>query len=124
MKRPLMLYDADCGFCTRTARLVPLLRVDVTIASIQETDLAAYAVDAERAVWEMPFVATDGRVAYGHRAWAGVLAAGPVPLRWLGALLDSRMISPLAARVYRWVAEHRSSLPGGTPACAVDERPR
>ncbi len=124
MPRPLMLYDADCGFCTRAARLVPRLRVDVDIASIQETDLAAKGVDAERAVREMPFVDADGAVRYGHRAWAGVLLSGAAPWRWLGGLLDSRALSPVAERCYAWVAEHRSSLPGGTPACSLDERPR
>ena len=121
MARPLMLYDADCGFCTRTARRVPLLRVDVDIAAIQQTDLVAAGVDAGRAVREMPFVGADGVVAYGHRAWAGVLLTGPVPVRWVGRMLGSRAMAPVAGRVYRWVAEHRSSLPGGTPSCALDD---
>lgn len=124
MARPLMLYDADCGFCARTARLVPLLRLEVEIASIQETDLAAHGVDADRAVREMPFVGADGRVSYGHRAWADVLRCGSAPLRLLGVLLGSRVLSPVAGRVYTWVAEHRSSLPGGTPSCALDDARR
>ena len=119
-----MLYDADCGFCARTARLVPRLGVDVEIASIQETDLGAHGVDADRVVREMPFVGADGRVSYGHRAWAEVLRTGRAPVRWVGALLGSRALSPLGERVYAWVAEHRSSLPGGTPACAIDDPPR
>ena len=121
MPRALMLYDADCGFCTRTALRVPSLGVDVDIAAIQETDLAAVGVDADRAVREMPFVGADGVVAYGHRAWAGVLLTGPAPVRWVGRALGSRASAPVASRLYRWIAEHRSSLPGGTATCALDD---
>ncbi len=117
-----MLFDADCGFCARTAGLVPRLRADVEIASIQETDLAAYGIDARRALVEMPFVGADGAVAYGHRAWAQVLRATPWPLRWLGAALGSPAAAPLASRVYGWVAANRARLPGGTPACELGDR--
>lgn len=123
MPRGLMLYDADCGFCMRAAALVPRLRADVARASIQETDLAAVGVDPERAAQEMPFVRPDGEVVYGHQAWAMVLRATPWPLRLLGAALGSRAVAPAAARVYAWVARHRSRLPGGTPACELDESP-
>lgn len=117
-----MLHDADCGFCTRTAALVPRLGVDVDDASIQETDLAAYGIDAERALREMPFIAADGTVAYGHRAWAGILATGPLPCRIIGRLLVAPGLDRLAARVYRWVSTNRDRMPGGTPACSIDGR--
>jgi predicted DCC family thiol-disulfide oxidoreductase YuxK len=42
-------------------------------------------------------------------------------VRWAGRLLGSRAMAPVAARVYRWVSEHRSALPGGTPSCALDD---
>lgn len=117
-----MLYDADCGFCTRTAARVHWLGVKVDRASIQGSDLAALGVDADRAVREMPFVDDHGQVSYGHLAWAGILRTGPSPVRLLGLLLASRPLAPVAARVYRWVSEHRSRLPGGTPRCALPPR--
>lgn len=118
--RALMLYDADCGFCTRTAVWVGRhLPVDVEIRPMQSLDLTAWGVDAERAIREMPFVGTDGQVRYGHRAWAGILLTGGPLLRGGGALLGSRTVGPLAGLVYGWVATHRHRLPGGTPACAV-----
>ena len=123
MSRGLLLYDADCGFCAATARRVPLLRLPVRIASIQETDLSAYGVDARRAETEMPFVAADGHVTYGHRAWAEALRSGGPLLRLVGALLGSRVVDPLASRTYRWVAEHRHRLPGGTAACELPSPP-
>lgn len=123
MSRGLLLYDADCGFCAATARRVPLLRLPVRVASIQETDLVVHGVDARRARVEMPFVDGDGRVHYGHRAYAAALRTGGPLLRLLGALLGSRLVSPVASRVYHWVAENRHRLPGGTPSCQLDDRP-
>ena len=118
--RGVMLYDADCGFCTRTADWVRRrLRVDVDIRPLQSVDLTAYGVDAERAVREMPFVGADGVVAYGHDAWAGILRSGGPILRAGGGVLGSRALRPVARRVYSWVATHRHRMPGGTPACAV-----
>jgi predicted DCC family thiol-disulfide oxidoreductase YuxK len=115
-----MLNDADCGFCMRTARLVPRLGVDVEHGTVQGADLAALGVDAERAVTEMPYVHPDGRVDYGHRAWAAILRTGPWPWRIIGWLMTTRLIDPIAVRVYHWVAHNRHRLPGGTAACSLD----
>lgn len=117
-----MLYDADCGFCTRSSAKVHLLGVDVTRASIQETDLGAFGIAESRALVEMPYVHPDGRVEYGHLAWAAILATGPLPARGLGRLMRSGAVDPVAARVYRWVSEHRNRMPGGTPACSLENR--
>lgn len=122
MTRPLMLHDGDCGFCTRTAGMVVRLGIDIDDASIQETDLAAYGIDPERALREMPFVTADGSVAYGHRAWAGVLATGPLPCRLVARVIVAPGVDRVSARVYRWVSENRFRLPGGTPSCSVDSR--
>jgi predicted DCC family thiol-disulfide oxidoreductase YuxK len=122
MSRGLMLYDADCGFCTRIAERVTRWRFDVDGGPLQATDLAALGIDPQRALREMPFVAADGQVAYGHHAWACILATGPWPARMAGRVLASRLLERPAGRVYRWVSEHRGRMPGGTSACSVDGR--
>lgn len=119
MDRGLMLNDGDCGFCMRSAALVPRLGVDVDASTIQQVDLAALGVDPERAVVEMPYVHPDGRVDYGHRAWAAILATGSLPWRLVGRLMTTRPLDPVSRRVYHWVADNRSRLPGGTAACAL-----
>ena len=123
MDRGLMLNDADCGFCMRTAALVPRLGVDVDASTIQAVDLPSLGVDPERAVVEMPYVHPDGRVDYGHRAFAAILGTGPLPWRVVGRLMTSPPVDPVAHRVYHWVAANRSRLPGWTPACSLDDRP-
>lgn len=122
MGKGLMLYDADCGFCTRTAQRVPLLGTDVEMAALQSKDLPALGVDPVRALEEMPFVHTDGTVVYGHHAWAAILRSGPLPVRLAGVALGSRIIEPLARRVYAWVSSNRALMPGGSPSCSLEHR--
>ncbi|WP_298746448.1 thiol-disulfide oxidoreductase DCC family protein [uncultured Serinicoccus sp.] len=118
-RRPLALYDGDCGFCTRAAGWIPRLGARVDVSSLQEHDLAALGVDAGRTGLEMPVVLPDGQVAYGHRAWAQILAHCPQPLRTLGLVLGSRVLERPGAAVYRLVAANRGRLPGGTAQCAI-----
>lgn len=118
-----MLYDDDCGFCKRSAARVHRLGVDVDRAAIQATDLASYGIGAERALREMPYVAPDGAVVYGHEAWAGILATGPLWARTVGRLMTTWPLSIVAAWVYRWVAGNRQRMPGGTPACELPRTP-
>lgn len=116
---PVMLHDADCGFCSRCARLVPRLGCRIPVSSLQSEDLLALGVDPERAIVEMPVVLSTGRVAWGHQAWAEILLTGPLPLRVIGRVLGARVMRRPAAAVYRWVAENRHRMPGGSAACAL-----
>lgn len=122
--RPTLLYDADCGFCTRAAGKVPALRLDVDVATLQSVDVDALDVSAERALSEMPFIGADGSVVYGHRAVAAALRTGPAPLRVAGRLITLPGVGPIAQLVYGWVARHRHQLPGGTAACAIPTSPQ
>lgn len=115
----MVLHDADCGFCARCARLITRLGARVTVGALQIEDLVALGVDPERAIREMPVVHPDGRISWGHEAWADILRAGPLPLRLAGRLLGSRVMRRPGARVYRWIAEHRHAMPGGSGACAL-----
>lgn len=121
--RPLALYDADCGFCTRCAGILARRVPTIALASIQGSDLAALGVDAGRALVEMPLVRPDGSVAYGHEAWAEILRAAGGPLAWLGRALGSRALRRPAAALYGWVARNRRRLPGGSASCALPTQP-
>jgi predicted DCC family thiol-disulfide oxidoreductase YuxK len=120
----LLLYDADCAFCTRSALLGRRLGLSAQIVPMQDVDLAPLGIavaDAEHAV---PFVAQDGSVSFGHRAIAAALRTGPFGWRLLGRVLVLPGISPVAALVYRWVAANRYRLPGGTAACSIRDARR
>lgn len=123
MPRPILLYDADCGFCLRAVAWAPRLRLRTAVAALQDVDLDVLGVDASRAERELPFVAADGGVAYGHRAVAGALRTGRGLPALVGRLVGARLLDGAFAGVYAWVSQHRHALPGGTPTCALPPQP-
>jgi predicted DCC family thiol-disulfide oxidoreductase YuxK len=123
-QRPTLVYDADCGFCTRSAQFASRWvdrRGRFDVRPWQELDLAPMGLTAEQCDEAAQFVRADGAIRSGHEAIAGALLHGAPAWRPLGHALLAPGVSVLAARTYAWVAEHRHQLPGGTPACARPE---
>jgi predicted DCC family thiol-disulfide oxidoreductase YuxK len=121
-----LVYDGDCGFCTSSVRVLRRLRLRADeVVAYQHADLAALGLTEEQCRSEVQWV-DGGRRAGGHEAFARLLLASALPWRPLGALLLVPPVSWLARRLYTWIADHRGSLPGGTPACALpqEDRPR
>jgi predicted DCC family thiol-disulfide oxidoreductase YuxK len=117
-RRPVLLFDGDCAFCTTCAQLVEKrIRPDADVVAWQFADLAELGVTAEQATDAVQWVPADGAVRSGHEAIAAMLASsGPIS-RLAGRLLLLPGISWIAAKVYAQVAANRHRLPGGTPAC-------
>ena len=119
--RPTLVYDADCGFCTRSVRFIERWvdrRQRYDVRPWQSLDLAAVGLTAQDCDEAAQFITADGRVLSGHRAIATAATHGAPGWRPVGHLLLAPGISWVAARTYRWVAAHRHRLPGGTAACA------
>jgi predicted DCC family thiol-disulfide oxidoreductase YuxK len=118
IRRPVLLYDGDCAFCTTCALLAERrFRPDAAVVPWQFADLAELGVTAQQASDAVQWVEADGSVRSGHEAVAAMLSSsGPIS-RFVGRLLLAPGISPLAARAYRLVAANRHRLPGSTPAC-------
>jgi predicted DCC family thiol-disulfide oxidoreductase YuxK len=113
-----IVYDADCGFCTRSARWV----ADDPVAW-QSLDLAAVGATEEQADNFAGWL-VDGRIrALGAPAIAAALRARGGWVRPVGRLIDLPGVRRLAAGVYRILAANRHRLPGGTAECRVDDRP-
>ncbi|WP_344127919.1 DUF393 domain-containing protein [Saccharopolyspora halophila] len=125
-ERPLLIYDGDCGFCTRSVRAATRLPVRMRVLPWQEADLAELGTNEERARAEVLWVATSGRISGGAAAVADLLKACRVPWPLLGRLMSAPLVRGLADRAYRWVADNRYRLPGATPACQLppEQRPR
>jgi predicted DCC family thiol-disulfide oxidoreductase YuxK len=123
----VLLYDADCGFCTRAAGWASRLGCEVETVPWQSwAPLASYGITPEAAAAEMHLVDGD-RILLGHQAVAGALARSRYAVvRLAGRVVGARMLRPIAGRVYALVAANRQRLPGGTPACnlqaPIDER--
>jgi predicted DCC family thiol-disulfide oxidoreductase YuxK len=124
VQRPALVYDGDCGFCTRSAAVARrVLPADCAVVPWQGADLAAVGTTAARARQEVLWVPRTGMVVGGAPAVAAALRAAGSGWAVLGRLLQFRPVGLLAGVVYRVVAANRMRLPGGTAACALPPRP-
>jgi predicted DCC family thiol-disulfide oxidoreductase YuxK len=120
-----LIYDADCGFCTTSARWLARRRPErVTIAPWQALpDLATLGLDerdvTERAYWQD----ASGALRPGHEAIAAGMVARGGLARPAGRAIGSAWLAPVAAAAYRWVATHRYAMPGATDACKMPAPP-
>ena len=123
MARPVLVYDGDCGVCTRlAAQVTARVRAtpdDFDVTAYQDADLAALGLTAQECDAALQWVAADGRVSSGEDAVAQALRASRMPARPVGALLQLPGVHTVAGLAYRWVARNRHRLPGGTPACSM-----
>ncbi|KEI46116.1 thiol-disulfide oxidoreductase DCC family protein [Saccharopolyspora rectivirgula] len=122
---PVLVYDGDCGFCTRCVRWAVRLPVSMRVVPWQETDVAALGSTAERARAEVLWISGPGQVRGGADAVAGLLEQCRFPWSSLGRLLSAPGVRRVADRLYTWVAANRHRFPGSTPACQLppQERP-
>ena len=124
MGSPTLVYDGDCGFCTRSVRLVERLPVSVRLVPWQEADLAALRTTEERASHEVLWVAGSGRVFGGAAAVAELFRQCRFPWWLLGVLMSAPVLRGLAELGYRSIARNRHRLPGVTPACQLSPEQR
>ncbi|MFR9731086.1 thiol-disulfide oxidoreductase DCC family protein [Saccharopolyspora sp. MS10] len=119
MGTPVLIYDGDCGFCTRSVRIAARLPLRARIAPWQEADLAALRTTEQRARHEVLWVDERGAVSGGAAAVAALLRHCGFPWSVPGFLLSLPVLRAVAALVYRAIAANRHRLPGATPACAL-----
>lgn len=121
---PVLVFDGDCGFCTTCARFLERWVVRGRSTSVmpwQRLDLAELGLTVDQCQASVQWVGAVGEVASGHGAIAAALRSGHPGWRPIGALIVAPGFSWLAGRIYSWVAGHRYALPGGTPACRLDD---
>jgi predicted DCC family thiol-disulfide oxidoreductase YuxK len=118
MRRPVLLFDGDCAFCTSCVQLVErTIRPDAEIVAWQFADLTELGVSEAQAADAVQWVQADGTVRSGHEAVAAMLSSSGPAWRFAGRVLLLPGVSWAAAQAYRLVAANRHRLPGGTPAC-------
>lgn len=121
---PTLVYDADCGFCTRSARWIEARWRPGTArirpaASIDDGELASHGLtraDVEAAAW---WIEADGTARRGELAVAGALRAATGWAQVLGRLLALPGFRAVARPGYALVARNRHRMPGASPACAL-----
>ena len=115
--RPVLLYDGECGFCTRMVELaLDRLGLDADVEPWQTADLGALGVSRAEAKHSVQWVAPSGEISAGAQAAARVLLRVGGGWSLLGRLLLIPPISLLGELAYRAVSSIRGRLPGTTPA--------
>jgi predicted DCC family thiol-disulfide oxidoreductase YuxK len=115
-----LVYDGDCGLCTSCVRFVERhIPTDAALVAWQDADLAGLGVARDRAQEAVQWVADDRSVSAGEEAIGRLLRDAGGGWAVLGRILLSPAVAPIAGAVYRVIADHRSRLIGGTPACAL-----
>jgi len=123
MAGPVLVFDGDCAFCTSSVRVLErwVARRPVIVAW-QRADLQRLGLTVAQCTEALQWVDADGSRRQGAAAVAATLRHGRSGWAVLGVLLDAPGVRLIAAWVYRWVARNRHRLPGGTAACALDQR--
>jgi predicted DCC family thiol-disulfide oxidoreductase YuxK len=121
VRRPVLVFDGDCAFCTSSAHQLERIGPEAEIVAWQFADLDELGITAAQATDAVQWIGTDGTVRSGHEAIAAALGTAGWPWRIAGRAMLLPGISSLAAVTYRWIARNRYRLPGGTPACAVGQ---
>ncbi|MFC7491772.1 MULTISPECIES: thiol-disulfide oxidoreductase DCC family protein [unclassified Knoellia] len=123
MANSVIIYDGDCGVCTKLSRFVATrvrrAPTDFTVSAYQDADLGALGLTPQECDEALQWVSSTGRRSSAQDAVARVLLAGRLPFRPLGAVILVPGVNALAGAIYRWVARNRHRLPGGTPACSL-----
>jgi predicted DCC family thiol-disulfide oxidoreductase YuxK len=122
--RGWLFFDAECNFCTRTARwLAPILkRRGLAVAPLQDPRVGVLlGLTRFELIREMRFLLSDGRQSGG--ADAAVALAREIwwarPLVWISKL--PRMM-PTLRSAYGWIAARRSCAATVCPATQVSPR--
>lgn len=117
-----LVFDGECGFCTRCVGWVRLLdrRGRVDVAPYQAPGVpGSIGATTEQCATSVQWLGPDGVRRSGADAVNAVLSTVT------GTALPSRLYratSGLQEVAYRWVADHRRWFPGASPHCR--EHPR
>ncbi len=119
------VYDGDCSFCSVCARFIERrIPTRATVVPWQFADLPSLGLTQEQAEAAVQWVGEDGTIAAGPDAIALLLRDAGRLWRVPGRLLQAGPVRLVAWPVYRWVADHRHLLPGGTAACSLPQAER
>lgn len=124
-----VIFDADCGICQRTRRVVGTLDWFGALRWLPWQDPAALDFGIPRDALErsMYLIASKGRQYHGFEAVKQVVLRLPVAYAAAGlairkepllavpiALFFSSLFEPMGDRAYIWVASNRYRFPGST----------
>lgn len=123
--RPTFVYDGDCSFCTSCAHFIESrIPTRATVVPWQFADLPSLGLTQNQAEEAVQWVAVDGMIASGPDAIAVLLRDAGRLWALAGRALQFGLVRSAAWPAYRWIADHRHLLPGGTAACSLPQAER
>ena len=118
---PVLIFDGDCGFCTSSANKArEWLRLP-RVEPWQHADLPPLGLTPHECNEALQWVGVDGEIHSGHAAVAAAMRFRGGLWGVLGRVIPLPVINILGSAAYRVIARNRHRLPGGTPACAIDQ---
>ena len=122
--QPLVLFDADCGFCTASAGWMRgrWFLADVDAVALQRADLTIHNLSVDKCAERLHVIA-DKDVYIGSDAIARILRASRAPWPLVGRVMAAPGVRWLAQGAYTLVARNRHRLPGGTSSCELPDGP-
>src|SRR5271168_3206083 len=109
-RRPILIFDADCGFCIYWVRYWRRLTTDrVTYAPYQEVAAQYPDIPATAFQRAVQFVAPDGKIASGAEAVLLTLSCASGKGFWLTLYRHLPGFAAVAELMYSLVASHRSA---------------
>lgn len=123
-RRGVMLFDQDCGFCTRaaTAATGKFFRTSIEPVPLRSANLEELGLDIHSCEQVLHVVDYEGRIYQGSDAIATILRNSRWPWPLVGGIALLPGIRWVAQRGYRLVAKNRHKLPGGTTSCTLEQR--
>jgi predicted DCC family thiol-disulfide oxidoreductase YuxK len=121
---PTFVYDGDCSFCSTCAQFIERrIPTRARVVPWQFADLDRLALTQTQCEESVQWVSADRRGS-GPDAIALLLKDAGRGWRLAGGLLGLGPVRAGAWPAYRWIADHRHLLPGGTAACALPQAAR
>ena len=123
-KQPaVLIFDGDCGFCTSTSNFIAKHSSGPIVAHPwQFIEVTEYGLTQSQTAAKV-YLVRDGNAYAGHEAFAQILILQRnLFLRGVGHALMVPPLSWVARPGYSLVARFRHRLPGGTPACKMEQK--
>jgi predicted DCC family thiol-disulfide oxidoreductase YuxK len=120
-----IFMDGSCSFCRWSRTKIQPYDSGARLRFLDYNDPAIGIqapfprVELDR---EMHVRTPEGEWLRGFEAWVAILRVLP-KLRWVGRLAGLPPVRWIGPAVYRFVANHRYSLPGAPPRCTTDTCP-
>ncbi len=116
----VLLFDGDCGFCTRSAEWAQrYVRPGCQVIAWQFAPTELTEPLRERLEGSIVVLRGGEQLDRGAAVAAVLISSPRRGWRLLGRLIRLPLLRNAADLGYRAVAANRYRLPGGTPACAV-----